>query len=61
MTTTTIPRWTTGPRPGTGVHRTSLPDDLVAGIARRSGVSPRAVALAAHAAVLAALSGEREV
>ncbi|MGW1722009.1 non-ribosomal peptide synthetase [Streptomyces sp. NPDC002306] len=48
----TIPRWTTAPVPGTATHEVPLPENLP--------VSGRAL-LAAHAKVLATLSGEREV
>ena len=48
----TIPRWTTDPVPGTAEYEVPLPEGLLR--------EPRAL-LAAHAAVLAALSGEREV
>ncbi|WP_431968901.1 non-ribosomal peptide synthetase [Actinacidiphila sp. bgisy160] len=62
---TSIPRWTCRPSPpGTAVHRVRLPDDLVAAVRRqayRLGVPMRSVLLAAHAKVLSALSGEREV
>ncbi|MFS8197439.1 amino acid adenylation domain-containing protein [Streptomyces sp. CWNU-52B] len=47
-----IPRWTLAPVPGTAVYEVPLPDGLV--------TEPPAL-LAAHAKVLAALSGEREV
>ncbi|WP_328493232.1 amino acid adenylation domain-containing protein [Streptomyces sp. NBC_00414] len=48
----TIPRWTLDPVPGTAVYEVPLPEGTV--------VEPSAL-LAAHAKVLAALSGEREV
>jgi amino acid adenylation domain-containing protein len=62
MTTpmTLIPRWTRTPAPGVAEHREPLPGALVAA-ARGLGVPPETVLLAAHAKVLAALSGEQEV
>ena len=48
----TIPKWTLDPVPGTAEYEVPLPEGLVR--------EPRAL-LAAHARVLAALSGEREV
>ncbi|MFI1213359.1 amino acid adenylation domain-containing protein [Streptomyces sp. NPDC020802] len=48
----TIPRWTLAPEPGIAEYEVPLPDGLVR--------EPSAL-LAAHAKVLAALSGEREV
>jgi amino acid adenylation domain-containing protein len=61
---TAIPRWTLDPTPGFGVHEEALPAEL-AGSARRLAAELAmplsAVLLAAHAAVLAALCGEREV
>jgi amino acid adenylation domain-containing protein len=64
MTSTVVPMWTTDPAPGVGVHRAPVPADLMTALRRfseESGVPLRTVALAAHAKVLAALSGEREV
>jgi hypothetical protein len=61
---TAIPRWTTDPAPGVGMHEETIPGDLVAALRRRSaelGVPLGSVLLAAHAKVLAALSGESEV
>lgn len=61
---TTIPRWTLDPAPGMGEHDAPVGADLVAAarrVADRLGVPFTAVLLAAHAAVLAALAGEREV
>lgn len=55
------PAWTTTPRPGTAVHTEPVPRDAVAAVAAGCGVEPGAVLLAAHAAVLAALSGDAEV
>ena len=61
---TALPRWTRGPAAGVGEYETSIPGDLAAELRRLAdelGVSLGAVLLAAHARVLAALSGEREV
>ncbi|UUN29184.1 amino acid adenylation domain-containing protein [Streptomyces sp. FIT100] len=67
---TAVPRWTvdpvpaTGPVPGLAEHVTLVPGGTTAGlehVAGECGVSFEAVLLAAHAKVLAALSGEREV
>ncbi|MGQ0717595.1 MAG: non-ribosomal peptide synthetase [Pseudonocardiales bacterium] len=59
-----IPRWTRDPVPGVVEHAAPIPDNLVAalcGLADELGVSLGSVLLAAHAKVLAGLSGEREV
>jgi amino acid adenylation domain-containing protein len=61
---TAIPRWTLDPMPGVGEHEAAIPEDLVAGLRRLADeleVPLSSVLLAAHARVLAALSGEREV
>ncbi|MFF1280469.1 amino acid adenylation domain-containing protein [Streptomyces sp. NPDC058299] len=61
---TAVPRWAPEPAPGALEQRTAVPDDVAAsvrGLARRSGLPLSAVLLAAHAKVLAALSGEQEV
>ncbi len=64
---TTLPRWTATPAAGPATvdsHEIPVPGDLVAGLARRAdelGVPPAALVLAAHARVLAALTGETEV
>ena len=61
---TMIPRWTLDPVPGVAVHDTTLPDDLVASLDRIASdlaVPIGSVVLAAHAKVLASLSGELEV
>jgi amino acid adenylation domain-containing protein len=61
---TAIPRWTADPVPGVGTHEATVPGDLVAALRRRAaelGVPLGSVLLAAHAKVLAALSGEHEV
>ncbi|MFD6423675.1 amino acid adenylation domain-containing protein [Streptomyces sp. NPDC060198] len=58
---TTVPRWTTHPLPGTAETTTPLPDDTVARLHRRAGelgVPLTAILLAAHAKVLAVLSGD---
>jgi amino acid adenylation domain-containing protein len=62
--TTAIPRWTRDPAPGVGEHETAIPGDLMAAlrqVADELTVPLSAVLLAAHAAVLAALSGEQEI
>jgi len=59
-----IPRWTLNPAPGLGEHEAPIPGDLAAALRRRAtelAVPLRAVLLAAHAKVLAGLSGEPEV
>ncbi|MHB6904518.1 non-ribosomal peptide synthetase [Streptomyces sp. DB-54] len=61
---TAIPRWATAPAAGLATHELPLPDNLVARLdrwAETRRISLDAVLLAAHAAVLAALSGEQEV
>jgi amino acid adenylation domain-containing protein len=61
---TTLPRWTLNPVPGAGEHETRIPDELVAALrqlANEMSVPFSTVLLTAHARVLAALSGEREV
>ncbi len=61
---TTIPRWTLDPVPGVAQHEAPIPDDHVAALGRLAdelAVPLHSVLLAAHATVLAALSGEREV
>ncbi|WP_055694397.1 non-ribosomal peptide synthetase [Streptomyces prasinopilosus] len=61
---TAIPRWTLRPVRGVGEHEAAVPDDVM-DVLRRSAeelMTPLgSVLLAAHAKVLAALSGEREV
>ncbi|MER6031488.1 amino acid adenylation domain-containing protein [Streptomyces sp. NPDC001851] len=62
--TTAVPRWTRQRVAGTAEQETAVPDDLadaVRALVRRSGVPISALLLAAHAKVLAALSGEQEV
>ncbi|WP_249227158.1 non-ribosomal peptide synthetase [Kutzneria sp. CA-103260] len=61
---TAIPRWTLDPVPGIAEHCSTIPDQLVTalyGLADGWAVSLGSVLLAAHAKVLAALTGEREV
>src|SRR3954451_11002481 len=61
---TTIPRWTLDPAPGVAEHETTIPDDRAAALRRLAEelrVPLSSVLLTAHAKVLAALSGEREV
>ena len=59
-----IPRWTREPVSGVVGYEASIPADLVAGLRQRAeelAVPVSSVLLAAHAKVLAALCGEREV
>ncbi|MFH9083787.1 amino acid adenylation domain-containing protein [Streptomyces sp. NPDC017673] len=61
---TAVPRWVREPVPGASEQETPVPDDVVTSVralVRRSGLPLSALLLAAHAKVLAALSGEREV
>jgi amino acid adenylation domain-containing protein len=61
---TAIPRWTLDPVPGVAEHVRTLDDDLAAAVRRLAAALQlplHSVALAAHAKVLAALSGEQEV
>ena len=61
---TPIPRWSLDPVPGVGEHEAPIPDDVVVAARRLAyelAVPLGSVLLAAHAKVLAALSGEREV
>src|SRR5687768_11199703 len=61
---TVVPRWTLKPVPGIGQHEVSIPDEMMAAsrrLANDLGVPLSSVLLAAHAKVLGALSGEREV
>jgi amino acid adenylation domain-containing protein len=61
---TTVPRWVREPAPGAAEHETPVPADVaeaVRGLVRRRGVPVSALLLAAHAKVLAVLSGEPEV
>ncbi|EME52477.1 non-ribosomal peptide synthetase [Amycolatopsis decaplanina DSM 44594] len=61
---TTIPRWTTDPVPGVAEREVPIPAEEMATLWRLADeltVPLSSVLLAAHAKVLAALSGEREV
>src|SRR6266404_953941 len=61
---TTLPRWTLKPVPGVGEHDATIPNELVAALRRLAdelAVPLSSVLLTAHAKVLGALSGEREV
>lgn len=61
---TTVPRWTRNPVPGTAEHRSTVPAEVMAGlraVGERTGMHPGTVLLAAHAKVLAALTGQDEV
>ncbi|MGW1025344.1 non-ribosomal peptide synthetase [Streptomyces sp. NPDC002577] len=61
---TTIPRWTLHPVPGVGEHEATVPDDVARAVHRLAqdlSIPLVSVLLAAHAKVLAALSGEQEV
>ncbi|WP_026253049.1 non-ribosomal peptide synthetase [Streptomyces sp. PsTaAH-124] len=61
---TAVPRWAPRPRPGTAGHEEPVPDRVaraVHALAAELGVPVGAVLLAAHAKVLAALSGEQDV
>ena len=58
---TAVPRWTLHPAPGVAEYEAPIPDEDVATLRRVLAVPLRTVLLAAHASVLAALSGEREV
>src|SRR3989454_3761384 len=61
---TALPRWALEPVPGVGEHEARIPDELVAALRRLAdelAVPLSSVLLTAHAKVLGALSGEREV
>src|SRR6516162_1259970 len=61
---TAIPRWTRNPVPGVARHEVPVPRDVAGTLRQRAaqlGVPLSSVLLAAHAKVLAALSGESEV
>src|SRR5437667_1020214 len=61
---TAVPRWTLKPVPGVGEHEVRIPDELMAAsrrLANDLAVPLSSVLLTAHAKVLGALSGEREV
>src|SRR5438128_6896562 len=61
---TALPRWRLHPVPGVGEHEAPIPDELMAALrrlAKELAVPLSSVLLTAHAKVLGALSGEREV
>ena len=61
---TTVPRWTLDPVPGVADHVTPISRNTLVAARRLAydlGVPLRSLLLAAHARVLAALSGERDV
>src|SRR5688500_4625893 len=61
---TALPRWTRKPVAGVGEHDARIPDELAAALRRLADgltVPVRSVLLTAHAKVLSALSGERDV
>src|SRR3954469_24865459 len=61
---TAVPRWVPEPVAGVAQYEAVVPEDVAAEVrelARQSAVPVSAVLLAAHAKVLAALSGEQEV
>src|SRR5438876_165792 len=61
---TVLPRWTLNPVPGVHEYEATIPDELVAALRRLANelaVPLSSVLLTAHAKVLGALSGEREV
>ncbi|MFE7774882.1 non-ribosomal peptide synthetase, partial [Streptomyces sp. NPDC057445] len=61
---TAVPRWVADPVSGVGVYEVAVADDVAGAlreVAEGLGVPVGAVVLAAHARVLAVLSGEREV
>ena len=61
---TTVPRWTLDPVPGVADHETPISRKTLVAARRLAydlGVPLRSLLLAAHARVLAALSGERDV
>ncbi|MFD9226187.1 non-ribosomal peptide synthetase, partial [Streptomyces sp. NPDC060064] len=61
---TEVPRWTLDPVPGVVEYEAAVPDDVVGALCRLAEdleVPLSSVLLAAHAKVLAALSGEHEV
>src|SRR5204863_9330224 len=61
---TAIPRWTVEPVPGIGEHEARLPGELAAALRRLANevaVPLGSVLLTAHAKVIAAVSGEREI
>src|SRR2546427_10426041 len=61
---TALPRWTLNPVPGVGEHEATISDELMAALRRLANelaVPLSSGLLTAHAKVLGALSGEREV
>ena len=61
---TAMPRWAREPIVGIAVHAAAIPSDLVAAsrrLADKLDLPLSSVLLAAHAKVLSALSGERQV
>ena len=61
---TAVPRWTRDPVPGAAEHRELIPDDLAVALRRladSAALPLSSLLLAAHAKVLAALSGEAAV
>jgi len=61
---TALPQWTLDPVAGVGEHEARIPDELAAALhrlANEHAVPLSSVLLTAHAKVLGALSGEREV
>jgi amino acid adenylation domain-containing protein len=61
---TALPRWTPNPVPGVGEHEATIPGELMPALRRLAdelAVPLSSVLLTAHAKVLGALSGEREV
>src|SRR5262245_4735329 len=61
---TAVPWWTLKPVAGVGEHEAGIPHELVAALCRLTNelaVPLSSVLLSAHAKVLGALSGEREV
>ena len=58
---TQVPRWTQQARPGVGEHVEPVPAGLAEAVSRTVGPLRGAPLVAAHAVVLAALSGEREI
>ncbi|MCT6778036.1 amino acid adenylation domain-containing protein [Streptomyces sp. CS7] len=59
-----VPRWTRDPAPGTAEHRAQIPGEVLAGLralGERADLTAASVLLAAHAKVLAALTGRDEV
>src|SRR6266568_7632247 len=61
---TALPRWTLHPVAGVGEHEARIPDQLVTALRRLANelaVPLSSMLLTAHAKVLGALSGEREV